>query len=36
MQHELTADYEGTVAEVAVREGDQVAARQLVAALVPA
>ena len=34
MQHELTAQRDGTVAEVAVREGDQVAARQLVAAFV--
>jgi geranyl-CoA carboxylase alpha subunit len=33
MQHELTAQRDGTVAEVAVREGDQVAARQLVAAM---
>ena len=36
MQHELTAQRDGTLAEVAVREGDQVAARQLVAALAPA
>ena len=33
MQHELTARRDGTLAEVAVREGDQVATRQLIAAL---
>jgi len=33
MQHELTVQRDGVLAEVAVREGDQVAARQLVAAL---
>jgi geranyl-CoA carboxylase alpha subunit len=33
MQHELTAQRAGVLANVAVREGDQVAARQLIAAL---
>jgi geranyl-CoA carboxylase alpha subunit len=36
MQHELTAGSDGTVAEIAVREGEQVAARQLIVALVQA
>ena len=34
MQHEVTAQRDGTLAQVAVREGDQVATRQLIAALV--
>ena len=36
MQHELTAHRDGILAEVTVREGDQVATRQLIAAMRPA
>jgi geranyl-CoA carboxylase alpha subunit len=36
MQHELTAGCRGTVARIAVKPGDQVAARQLLVELRPA
>jgi biotin carboxyl carrier protein len=36
MQHELTAGCSGTVTRVAVKPGDQVAARQLLVELKPA
>jgi biotin carboxyl carrier protein len=35
MQHEIVAEREGIVAHIAVKPGDQVASRQLVAELSP-